>query len=323
MNTTTRTGPVANFTYTLRPVREDDFPAYVDFLNECAVLEPAVESISLDEASNWFHDPNNNDHDTLAFLTNADGSEGRIVATTVLGYKPGFPHAQGWMHVHPDYRLKGLGRALYNETVRQAEEQAASALMFTPSEHATLLIDFLGRRGYEIERYFWDMQLPANQPVEANTLPEGFTIRTFVHDQDEELLTHVRNVTFADHYGSVQRTVEEMTYRTKEPHFRAEGVFFAFEGGQIAGFCLTSMDPRECERRSESVGHIQLLGVMPAYRGRGLGRALLLAGVNYLRHDVSLVELGVEGKNDTALALYESVGFHRHKGWANMAARSA
>ena len=57
---------------------------------------------------------------------------------------------------------------------------------------------------------------------------------------------------------------------------------------------------------------------MPEYRGRGLGRALLLVGVNYLRQYVSLVELGVEGKNDTALALYESVGFKVYKGWANM-----
>jgi ribosomal protein S18 acetylase RimI-like enzyme len=57
---------------------------------------------------------------------------------------------------------------------------------------------------------------------------------------------------------------------------------------------------------------------MPAYRGRSLGRALLLVGVNYLREFVPVVELGVEGKNDSALALYRSVGFHEYKGWANM-----
>jgi mycothiol synthase len=162
------------------------------------------------------------------------------------------------------------------------------------------------------------MQLPAQQEVEPASMSEGFITHTFVRDQDEELLTHVRNVTFAEHYGSVERTVEEMTYRTKQPDFHASGLFFAFDGDREAGFCYTSRDPREWERRGETVGHIQLLGVMPEYRGRGLGRALLLEGVNYLRQYVSLVELGVEGKNDTALALYESVGFKLHKAWGNM-----
>ena len=54
---------------------------------------------------------------------------------------------------------------------------------------------------------------------------------------------------------------------------------------------MTSRDEREWERRGEKVGHIGLLGVMPAYRGRSLGRALLLIGVNYLREFVPTVEL--------------------------------
>ena len=40
--------------------------------------------------------------------------------------------------------------------------------------------------------------------------------------------------------------------------------------------------------------------------------------MRYLREFVPTVELGVEGKNDSALALYRSVGFHEYKGWANI-----
>jgi mycothiol synthase len=149
-------------------------------------------------------------------------------------------------------------------------------------------------------------------------MPDGFVVHTFVPGQDEELLTDVRNRSFAEHYGSVPRTVEEMTYRTTLPDFHPDGLFFAFDGDKPAGFCYTSRDPREWKRRGETVGHINLLGVVPEYRGRGLGRALLLQGVNYLRQYVSLVELGVEGKNDNALALYESVGFGLYKAWGNM-----
>jgi mycothiol synthase len=309
---------VETFVFTVRPITEADYPALVDFLNECAAQEEAVDSITLEEAMTWYRDPRNNSHETLAFAVNEDGSEGKLIGDVDVGYYEGDHRAWGWMHVHPDYRNRGVGRALYSEFERQVAEKRFTEVMFTPSSKAICLTDFLGRRGFVLERYFWEMQLPAGHPVEPAVLPEGFTVRTFVPDQDEELFTHVRNVTFAEHYGSVQRTLEEMTYLTKEPHFRSEGLFFAFEGDNIAGFCYTGIDPRECERRGETVGHIHTLGVMPEYRGRGIGRALLLTGVNYLRRDVSLVELGVEGKNRNALGLYESVGFKQHKAWANL-----
>ncbi len=318
MQTTSDLEKKSKCTYTLRPLREADIPAFVEYANECAGLEEAVEPISLSEWSEWYHNPMNHDKDTLAFLTNQDGSEGRIIGNLVFGRHPGETRSWGWMYVHPDYRKNGLGNALYAEYLRQADEAGVKTLIMNPSRHATLLTDFLTRRGYELERWFYDMQLPAERPVESPRMVKGFRVHTFVPGQDEQLVTHVRNVTFADHYGSVQRTVEEMTYRTKQQDFHPDGIFFAFDGDKPAGFCYTTRDPREWERRGETVGHIQLLGVMPEYRGKGLGRALLLEGVNYLRQFVALVELGVEGKNDKATALYESVGFKLHKAWANM-----
>jgi mycothiol synthase len=339
------------FTYILRPLVERDIPDFVSFINECASLEKAVEPVTLDEWVEWYHNPTNRERYILALLRNdtsnetpgvdpqagqylgddeerqerdarqdasEGGGQGRIIGYFGFGINPPDTKSWGWLHVHPAYRNHGLGSALYAEYIRQSEEAGANEQIVVPSRYATLLIEFLEKRGHVLERWFWDMQLPAEQTVELATTPEGFHMRTFVHDQDEELVTHVRNVTFADHYGSVSRTVEEMTYRTKQQDFHADGVFFAFDGEEIAGFCYTSRDTREWERRGEKVGHIQLLGVMPNYRGRGLGRSLLLTAANYLREFVDLVELGVEGKNDNALALYESVGFCQHKAWGNM-----
>ncbi|HST04999.1 MAG TPA: GNAT family N-acetyltransferase [Chloroflexia bacterium] len=315
---TTPTTAKQDLAFNLRLLTEADLPTFVEAGNEWATLEDVLDSVTLSEASEWFHSPLYHDVNVLAFALNDAGSEEKLIGVVSLTQQPGDDRAWCWLHVDPDYRLRGLGKALFAECLRRAEETGVKNILFTPSKNATLLIPFLQRRGWNIERYFWDMRLEADHPAEAATLPDGFTLRTFVRDQDEALLTHVRNVTFADHYGSVQRTVEEFTERTKEGWFHDDGVFFAFDGDEIAGFCMTSHDEREWERRGEKVGHIGLLGVMPAYRGRGLGRALLLVGVNYLRPFTPVVELGVEGKNDNALALYHSVGFHEYKGWANM-----
>lgn len=304
--------------YSVTELTREDIPALVEFYNENDALEGTTETTSAGEFESWLDNPMNTMICLLAFAEKGDGGRGKLVATVDYHMRPGDDKAWGWMHVHPDYRLKGVGRDLYARFEKWAIGANAASLHVTPSDKATLLLDFLRRRGYELDRYFWEMQLPADKEVPGAEIPEGITLRTFVPGQDEQLLTHVRNVTFADHYGSVPRTLEEMTHLTRQPEFRPGAVFFAFEGDTIAGFCFNRIDPREEERRGVAVGHVNTLGVVPEYRGRGIGRTLLLASINYLRRHATLVELGVEGKNASALGLYESVGFHRHKGWANM-----
>lgn len=64
------------------------------------------------------------------------------------------------------------------------------------------------------------------------------------------------------------------------------------------------------ERQADAGGYIDLIGVRPDLRGRGLGRALVLAGVSWLRErGATVVSLTVREDLRAARALYESVGF--------------
>lgn len=67
-----------------------------------------------------------------------------------------------------------------------------------------------------------------------------------------------------------------------------------------------------------SVGWVSQLGVAPAARGRGLGRAILLEACHRLaRRDVEVIGLGVEAENDRALGLYRSVGMAVAREWVH------
>ncbi|MGH8869520.1 MAG: GNAT family N-acetyltransferase, partial [Actinomycetes bacterium] len=61
----------------------------------------------------------------------------------------------------------------------------------------------------------------------------------------------------------------------------------------------------------ENGGWVKILGVLPAYRGRGLGRLLLRhAMADMARRGRTRAGLGVDTGNETgALALYESLAF--------------
>ncbi|MBP9502285.1 MAG: GNAT family N-acetyltransferase [Candidatus Promineofilum sp.] len=86
--------------------------------------------------------------------------------------------------------------------------------------------------------------------------------------------------------------------------FLAEG-----DGDRLTGYFFGRADTESGE------GYVDLVGVRNGYRGTGLGRRLMLAGLFRLRHSPGLrqVNLTVNADNDPALRLYDSLGFVKER----------
>ena len=67
-------------------------------------------------------------------------------------------------------------------------------------------------------------------------------------------------------------------------------------------------------RRTEGVAWIATIGVLPEYRGRGIGAALLEACETQI--PISKIRLCVRPTNDVAIRLYERYGYTRVGEWA-------
>lgn len=82
------------------------------------------------------------------------------------------------------------------------------------------------------------------------------------------------------------------------------------DGDMPAGYFFGRAEPESGE------AYVDLVGVDPAFHGRGLGRRLMLAGLSRLRAMPNLhqVNLTVEAGNLPAMHLYESLGFARERG---------
>ena len=82
------------------------------------------------------------------------------------------------------------------------------------------------------------------------------------------------------------------------------------DGDMPAGYFFGRAEPESGE------AYVDLVGVDPAFHGRGLGRRLMLAGLSRLRAMPNLhqVNLTVEAGNLPAMRLYESLGFARERG---------
>ncbi|HEX8731683.1 MAG TPA: GNAT family N-acetyltransferase [Ktedonobacterales bacterium] len=91
------------------------------------------------------------------------------------------------------------------------------------------------------------------------------------------------------------------------------------ETGALVGFCHAALRPDERERLGRRAGWIELLGVAPAQRGAGLGRALLRTGLLALAdYGADEALLTVRADNTAAQALYAAEGFiplHAERTW--------
>lgn len=82
----------------------------------------------------------------------------------------------------------------------------------------------------------------------------------------------------------------------------------ALDSGELAGWCDIRRHFFPSHAHCGSLG----MGLLPAYRGQGLGRRLIEAAIAKAREaGMVRVEFGVHADNARAIRLYEKVGFVR------------
>jgi ribosomal protein S18 acetylase RimI-like enzyme len=104
------------------------------------------------------------------------------------------------------------------------------------------------------------------------------------------------------------------SYRTRLTGGANGGTLFtllALDHGQVVGAVTCEREPR---RKVRHIAHLIGMMVADSHRGRGIGRALLAAAIDRLRHTpgLALVTLTVTASNATAVGLYASAGFTRY-----------
>jgi len=162
----------------------------------------------------------------------------------------------------------------------------------------------LDQMGFSRVRTYLDMLWNQSDLPELE-LPAGFSVRAF-REGDTQLLTQVQNDAFTGSWGFCPNTEEQIEYRTRMPNTTKAGIVFLLEGESPAGYCWTVTVPAENGVR----GVIGMIGVVPQFRGKGVSRHILHAGMKHLR-SVGLAEIGLEvdSSNDPAVRLYTSTGF--------------
>lgn len=217
--------------------------------------------------------------------------------------------------VRPNCRQHGIGgqlaAALADDVLAPQPGRVQRAWAHGEHDAAARLAT---RYGWGPVRELWRMRLTALDGVPSPRLPEDVTIRPFAPGQDEAAWLKANAAAFATHPEQGRLTREDLDARMEEDWFDPAGFLLAQDdGGELLGFHWTKIHPRDDgEGRTEPLGEVYVVGVVPDAQGRGLGYSLTLAGIEHLRSQgLRAIMLYVDADNTAAIELYRKLGFTR------------
>jgi ribosomal protein S18 acetylase RimI-like enzyme len=224
--------------------------------------------------------------------------------------------------VVPEYRRKGVGRALMKQALARLHEAGmeVAEVGCLDKPDASGFLEALGfnpvRRFCTMRRSLAGIPSGVGESRDVNIVTLGRT------DEDIDTMRRLRTEAFKEHFNFAPDSLENWKYAiTKwEERGRKGYITVARVESEPAGYLTYGIDPEDNEYLKKRRGGLWDLGVLKQFRGRGIAKRLLVDAMNHLRREgMEEAELGVDETNVTnAKKVYEDLGFtvaRRHISW--------
>jgi mycothiol synthase len=194
------------------------------------------------------------------------------------------------------------------DLVREAGGERAR--MFVPSR-ADWIQGAARAAGFARVRTIAHMLMPATapSPTRPNTAESPFRIRSIKPGEDERVLAAL-NRAWAGTWNFVPITFEMLK---RDLVGQREGMLLGVEmeaPDHIIATCHAVFEPGQRNPDGNPRAWISNVTADPDFRGRGIARGMLAAGIEHLRsRGAGSITLGVDADNPAPFRLYQSVGF--------------
>ncbi|MGW3369214.1 GNAT family N-acetyltransferase [Streptosporangium canum] len=305
METTTAAGYV-----TRRPLAEDAHAVH-ELISLCDTQVIGKADMTLDDVADQLNDP--------SFDREADGwlvhdEAGRLVAWAWACRKGTSDNVDIDVVVHPD--APGLTSRLWDTVTERAGRIAAGL------GHDRAVLDIglyredsgkraiAAARGFSAATSFIRLLVDHGASVPEPAPPAGLTLHRGITEEVRRQGHAVQQAGFAEHFGSVPMDYDEWY---GELDSSASGDWSQLTVARIDGEPAAMLLGTNAFAGDENCGYVRRLAVLPAFRGRGLGRFMLRrAFADDARRGRVGTYLHVDANNSTpALDLYLSVGMRQ------------
>ena len=215
-------------------------------------------------------------------------------------------------YVHPRHRGLGLGDALLDAIESRAAELpprrpdgAPRNLVVWCEDGDVVRRGALDARGFVPVRQTYEMAIELRSDTPPPSWPTDIEPRAFRPGLDDRRVWEADLEAFAEHFLFVPRGYDEWRLHHLEAGDADATLWWlAWDGEELAGYVIPV--------RGEQGAEIGDLAVRKPWRGRGIGRALLLAALRTLAaRGETIARLYVDAQNVTnAVRVYEAAGMH-------------
>lgn len=297
---------------------ETDLEAIAALIQACEAVDCLDEGSSIAELRQEIEAPwVDRDRNLRLWET----SEGTLIAFAQLWIPESGEVRDGflWFRVHPMFRGGTLEREIVawgEARMQEVSRDCGVPVMLRSGTKETDgdRIRFLESCGFAINRYFFRMERVATEPIPNPQFPPEFTVQIGEQQKNGDAWVELYNQSFIDHWNFHPLTRDRLDHELSNLPYRPAFDLVAISpDGTFAGFCYCTIDAEKNRRTGRNEGWIAVLGTRRGFRNQGIGRALLLAGMQQLQAaGVETLLLSVDAQSPTgALKLYESVGFRK------------
>lgn len=278
-------------TFRLRPYIPSEAQAVVDVINTASLRTVGFPRAVVDATGNiWSHRYVPFTSEKIVAVDQRD----EIVGYAYFTSSDNNIVAETGCSVHPDYWNRGIGTALLKwaqqratDTSRLAPAGIRTVLQTSPYEAETGVISLLKGQGYSAVREWVHLVIELGEAPVISSLSSGLTLLEMDLDHDWDMVGPAMDEAFTDHWGNIPAEYLESEHAeqevnnseetpespTDDSYSNAPGYcFIVLDGDTVAGGILCNAKLVE---RSDT-GRIGSIFVRPAYRRRGIARALML-----------------------------------------------
>ncbi len=298
--------------HVVRNYADGDFDAYYQLYKSVLSPQPwedveAEEEVKRSVFNSLFYSPSRH---FLAF------EDKRLVGSLWSLINPAYIERHGLypyieIMVHPQSRREKVGKRLLDSLKQRVSEGAIKGLDAFVEGRNHGAAEFLVSEGFErTKKGFLKMERTLKE-MGRSILPKGFTVRNPILPNELEAIVENMNAccsTMKDHLPYTKEYIGTRPYIVDRTNHN--GSFLLERNGELVGTIFSTFETKPANGGLRKGGGIYALGVLPEYRGMGLGKALLQKSTEWIMSQGGeTAYLYLDAKNAPALGLYQKAGY--------------
>ena len=215
--------------------------------------------------------------------------------------------------VDPSYRRAGVGKALLSEAIKIC----GKSLRLWVHGEAEVAHNLAASFNFEKIRTVMQMSKSLTDIQPLPIIDKEISIRSFLPGIDSDDWLQLNNKVFKDHPEQGGWQISDLNHRLSEEWFDEKGFFIVEKNKQVIASTWTKVHGEhshdhggEQSHAHPAIGEIYITAVDPAYVGLGIGNALTITALNYLKYQgLKDAMLYVDFDNKNAIKLYNKLNF--------------